>query len=84
MYITTNTNTTATFTYATTTTKLLQLLPQLQQLVRLRVLRWKGCQKGIRSTHQQYFWNSLTCQGETSRTSWKQCSTDQKATCRCY
>ena len=36
MHITTNTST---FTYATTATKLLQLLFQLQHLVKLRVLR---------------------------------------------
>ena len=39
MYVSTNTNTAATFTYATTATKLHQLLLQLRQLVRLRVIR---------------------------------------------
>ena len=62
MHVTTNTNTTATFTNTATATKLLQL----QQLVRLIVLRWRGHQKGVKSTHQQYFWNGLMCQGETS------------------
>jgi len=38
MYVTTKTNTTATFPYASTATELLQLLLQWQQFVKLREL----------------------------------------------
>ena len=59
------TNNTATFTNITTTTKLLQLILQLQELVRLRVLRWKGRLKDIKSAHQEYIENILPWKGET-------------------